>query len=372
MLQKCITFTHSQYPLLLLSLRVLGYILLYYFFSISLTFYCKWILTDFPFPLSATLFQSLFTFLFSSIIRECISFYTGVPSVRVRGVPYIKNILPTSISAAYDIGLSNWSFQFITVTLYTMCKTSAVIFILFFAILFRLEKFRWKLVGVVLVICVGLFLFTFKYTFFNMTGFILVVSASVLSGVRWNTAQLLVQRSQLGLENPIDILYHVTPVISLCIFPLAVVFEGVGLSTSLVAFRATTLTAALVSIGLILFSSVLALGIGFSEFLLVQRTSSLTLSISGVFKEVITLYIAITWFHPNENLSPLNLIGMVLCLTGILLHVWNKASLYKVKVSSDPNRSEETLQMAVLIREDELLKEEEYLVTLSGSDSMDY
>ncbi|KAI6648092.1 Solute carrier family 35 member C2-like [Oopsacas minuta] len=371
MINKIFKLSHAHYSLMLQSLRVLGYILLYYFFSISLTFYCKWILTDFPFPLSATLFQILFTFLFCSIIRACIALYTKTPPIRVGGVAYIKNILPTSIAAAYDIGLSNWSFQFITVTLYIMCKTSAVIFVLFFAILFKLEKFRFKLIGIVLLICVGLFMFTFKYTFFNITGFILVISASVLSGIRWNTAQLLLQKSQLGLENPIDILYHVTPVISLCLFPLAVVFEGVGLSTSLVAFRASESGAAFFSLELILFSALLALGIGFSEFLLVQQTSSLTLSISGILKEVITLYIAITWFHPDENLSPLNVVGMCLCMLGILMHVWNKAIQYKTKDEVHSN-NEETLQMAVLIREDELLKEEDYLVTLSGSDSMEY
>ena len=360
----------GNFPLLLLSLRVLGLVLFYYLFSISLTFYNKWILTDFPFPLSATLFQFLLTFVFCSILRECTSLYTGVAPVKVRAFPYLKNVVPTSIAAAYDIGLSNWSFQFITVSLYTMCKTSAVVFILLFAILFRLEKFRLKLVGIVLLISIGLFMFTFEYTFFNLTGFALVLSASLLSGIRWNTAQLLVQKSQLGLENPIDILYHVIPVMSLCIFPLAMVFEGVGLSTSLVAFRASSPAAALLSVGLIVCSALLALGLGFSEYLLVQQTSSLTLSISSILKEVITLYIAITWFHPTESLSPLNVTGMLLCLLGILLHVWNKALLHKAILREESAR-EERVEMELLVREDDLITED-LGARLSDSDSIEY
>ena len=360
----------SNFPLLLLSLRVLGFVTFYYFFSISLTFYNKWILTDFPFPLSATLFQFLLTFVFCSILRECTSLYTGVPAVKVGAWPYLKNIVPTSVAAAYDIGLSNWSFQFITVSLYTMCKTSAVVFILIFAILFRLEEFRLRLVSIVLLISVGLFLFTFKYTFFNLTGFALVITASLVSGIRWNTAQLLVQKSQLGLANPIDILYHVIPVMSLCIFPMAMVFEGVGLSTSLVAFRASTLSAAVLSVGLIVCSALLALGLGFSEYLLVQQTSSLTLSISSILKEVITLYIAITWFHPTENLSPLNTTGMFLCLLGILLHVWNKALVYKAKLRAEAGR-EARVEMEHLVREDDLIKED-LGGNLSDSDSIEY
>ena len=360
----------SHFPLLLLSLRVLGFILFYYFFSISLTFYNKWILTDFPFPLSATLFQFLLTFVFCFILRECTSLYTGAEPVNVRLLPYLKNVLPTSVAAGYDIGLSNWSFQFITVSLYTMCKTSAVVFILIFAILLRLEKFGLKLIGIVILISLGLFMFTFKYTFFNLSGFVLVISASLLSGIRWNTAQLLVQKSQLGLENPVDILYHVIPIMSLCVFPLAMLFEGVGLSTSLVAFRASSPGAALLSIGLIVCSSLLALGLGFSEYLLIQQTSSLTLSISSILKEVVTLYIAITWFHPTEKLSPLNVIGMFFCLLGILLHVWNKALVYRAKLKRDSSR-EEQVEMDLLVREDDLVKED-LGAYFSDSDSIEY
>lgn len=58
------------------------------------------------------------------------------------------------------------------------------------------------------------------------------------------------------------------------------------------------------------------------EFLVLRLTSSLTLSIAGIFKELIQLTIAVN--TANEVLSGYNDIGLVLCLGGIILHVVHK------------------------------------------------
>jgi solute carrier family 35, member C2 len=49
----------------------------------------------------------------------------------------------------------------------------------------------------------GLFLFTYKSTEFDLLGFILLLIASFSSGARWTLAQLVMQKSKLGLHNPI-------------------------------------------------------------------------------------------------------------------------------------------------------------------------
>ena len=50
----------------------------------------------------------------------------------------------------------------------------------------------------VLFIAIGLFLFTYQSTQFNLTGFALVLSASFLSGLRWTLAQLVLQKKETG------------------------------------------------------------------------------------------------------------------------------------------------------------------------------
>ena len=44
----------------------------------------------------------------------------------------------------------------------------------------------------------GLFLFTYHSTQFNLEGFIMVLSASVLSGLRWTLAQIVTQKNEIG------------------------------------------------------------------------------------------------------------------------------------------------------------------------------
>ena len=87
-----------------------------------------------------------------------------------------------AVVASLDIALSQWSFEFIDVALYTITKSTSIVFILMFSILFRLEKKHWSLILIVLMISLGLSMFTYKSTEFVLAGFLMVLSASFLSG----------------------------------------------------------------------------------------------------------------------------------------------------------------------------------------------
>ncbi|XP_069907869.1 solute carrier family 35 member C2 isoform X5 [Oryctolagus cuniculus] len=236
---------------------------------------------------------------------------------------YLRRVAPTALATALDVGLSNWSFLYITVSLYTMTKSSAVLFILIFSLIFKLEELRAALVLVVLLIAGGLFMFTYKSTQFNVEGFALVLGASFIGGIRWTLTQMLLQKAELGLQNPIDTMFHLQPLMFLGLFPLFAVFEGLHLSTSEKIFRFQDTGLLLRVLGSLLLGGILAFGLGFSEFLLVSRTSSLTLSIAGIFKEVCTLLLAAHLL--GDQISLVNWLGFALCLSGICLHVALKA-----------------------------------------------
>ncbi|XP_048464350.1 solute carrier family 35 member C2 isoform X3 [Rhincodon typus] len=185
-----------------------------------------------------------------------------------------------------------------------MTKSTAILFILFFSVVFKLEKLRPWLSMVILLIAGGLFMFTYKSTQFNMKGFILVLVASFLGGIRWTLTQILTQKADLGLQNPIDTMYHLQPLMFIGLFPLFLINEG----------------------------GFLAFGLCFSEFLLVSKTSSLTLSVAGIFKEVCTLVLASHVM--GDQLSMLNWLGFAMCLSGISLHVALKV-VYSEDASKD-------------------------------------
>uniref|UniRef100_A0A667ZD79 Solute carrier family 35 member C2 n=1 Tax=Myripristis murdjan TaxID=586833 RepID=A0A667ZD79_9TELE len=301
------------------ALRTIGLVLFYYTFSIGITFYNKWLMKGFHFPLFMTLVHLTIIFCLSALTRQALQCWTGKPRIVLSWTIYLKKVAPTAIATALDIGLSNWSFLFITISLYTMTKSSAVLFILFFSLVFKLEEPNPFLILVVVLISVGLFMVTFKSTQFNLEGFIMVLLASFIGGIRWTLTQVLMQKAELGLQNPIDTMYHLQPLMFLGLFPLFLFNEGLSLSTSEKLFRVSELSTLLYSLFTLSIGGILAFGLGFSEFLLVSRTSSLTLSISGIFKEVCTLLLATHVM--GDKLSPLNWFGFTVCLAGISLHV---------------------------------------------------
>lgn len=204
----------------------LGLVLLYYCFSIGITFYNKWLTKSFHFPLFMTMLHLAVIFLFSALSRALVQCSSHRARVVLSWTDYLRRVAPTALATALDVGLSNWSFLYITVSLYTMTKSSAVLFILIFSLIFKLEELRAALVLVVLLIAGGLFMFTYKSTQFNMEGFALVLGASFIGGIRWTLTQMLLQKAELGLQNPIDTMFHLQPLMFLGLFPLFAIFEG--------------------------------------------------------------------------------------------------------------------------------------------------
>src|SRR5699024_3822202 len=66
--------------------------------------------------------------------------YSGTTRISLSWKENIRKMSLPGIASALDIGFSNWSFEFITISLYTMTKSTCIVFILAFAILFDLEK----------------------------------------------------------------------------------------------------------------------------------------------------------------------------------------------------------------------------------------
>ena len=145
---------------------------------------------------------------------------------------------------------------------------------------------------VVCLISMGLFMFTFQSTQFRWQGFVLALSASFLGGLRWTMAQLIMQRKDIGLGNPIDMIYYIQPWMIFALLPLSLwleiipVFssENMGLSEHSEIFWEKSVY--------VLLGSVFAFLLELSEYLLLTFTSSLTLSIAGIFKEIFTLFLA--------------------------------------------------------------------------------
>nr|AAD27724.1 CGI-15 protein [Homo sapiens] len=289
------------------AVLTLGLVLLYYCFSIGITFYNKWLTKSFHFPLFMTMLHLAVIFLFSALSRASVQCSSHRARVVLSWADYLRRVAPTALATALDVGLSNWSFLYVTVSLYTMTKSSAVLFILIFSLIFKLEELRAALVLVVLLIAGGLFMFTYKSTQFNVEGFAWCWGPRSSVAFAGPSPRCSCRRLNSASRIPSTPCSTCSHSCSWGLFPLFAVFEGLHLSTSEKIFRFQDTGLLLRVLGSLFLGGILAFGLGFSEFLLVSRTSSLTLSIAGIFKEVCTLLLAAHLL--GDQISLLNWLG---------------------------------------------------------------
>ncbi|XP_046603888.1 solute carrier family 35 member C2 [Neodiprion virginianus] len=299
-------------------------ILLYFVLSVGLSFYQQWLLKswDFHYPLGVVLCHLFVKFLLSALVRCVLECKTGQQRVILSWQNMLIYVAPPGIASGHDIGFSNWALELLTMSVYTMTKSTTIIFILGFALLFKLERKSWSLVGTVMMISGGLAMFTYKSAKLDSLGLVFALLASFSSGLRWTMAQLVMQKSKLGLGNPIDMMYHMQPWMFISIIPVALWFEGTTIKNGLANTNWTNTGSVLVTIAAVLGGAIIAFCMELAEYMVVTRTSSLTLSISGIFKEICTLILAFEW--KGDEMSSLNFVGLLLCLGGIILHSFQK------------------------------------------------
>ena len=114
--------------------------------------------------------------------------------------------------------------------------------------------------------------------------------------------------------------------IIVCI-PFAVGIEGFSSLSSLLR-----------NLPLVAGAGVIAFLMECAEFLLVSQTSSLTLSLAGIGKEILTMVLAVVF--QDYELSRTNVAGVVVCLVGILLHAVMKACLVERREGGKVGREE--------------------------------
>ena len=201
-----------------------------------------------------------------------------------------------------------------------MCKSSSLGFVLIFAFLFRLEKPSWKLTGVIAIMTVGVTMMVFGESKFDILGFILVMLSALSAGFRWSLTQILLLRHP-ATANPFSSIFLLAPIMFLVLVVLALSVEGVGAITTgsdeLLILHGTKL-----GIGILLFPGLIAFLMTSAEFALLKRTSVVTLSICGIFKEVLTVSAASITL--DEQLTPINALGLIITVVSIAAYNYIK------------------------------------------------
>lgn len=236
--------------------------------------------------------------------------------------------MPCGVAAAVEICCSNAALVYITLSFYTMVKSSTPIWVLLFSFLFGFERPRLLLVAIIVVMVAGVILTVEGETKFDPVGFSLVLVASIVSGLRWSMTQLLLQHENMGISNPIATLYYLTPVMFVTMFTLSLIFEhpldqfqhskhfdtvshiieSFGLM-SIGGLLGKIIFVAKVCIRLLtLFRNVhVAFAMTLAELYLIKSTNTVTLSVAGISKEIVVIMLSVMIY--GDVLTTKNVLG---------------------------------------------------------------
>lgn len=242
---------------------------------------------------------------------------------------YLRTIVPNGISTGLDIGFSIFSLRFITLSFYTMCKATSPLFLLFFAILWGLERMSWPLAGVVATIWPGLVLLVWGETQFDKNGFILVMSASAMSGLRWTYTQVQLQgRGTSGTHGhsgstggPVEVLCQLTPIAACTVGLLSLCVERLWVTLPESPYF-DTLEHCLISLCIMVGGGIIAFLMVWTEFQVIAFTSALTLMVAGTFKEIVTVGAGVLCF--GDSFTAINAVGLTVVFSGVVLYNWYK------------------------------------------------
>lgn len=319
---------------------VVTFILLYYLISVTLSMFNTQVLgksrMNFPFPIFAALIYDIIQFILATSIMSGLAARDKeavgpVAAYKQLGAGrFWKVIFPCAVAAGLDIALSNCSLKHVSLSFYTMVKSSSPMFILIFAFVFRLEKLSWALGGIVAVIGVGTLMTVYNPAAFDLLGFVLVGSAAVMSGVRWALTQLIIEHQVArdeqvkAADGPLSAILFLTPPIGLIMAILCATFEGLPtVYSGLFASSASAINAAIICTvgGLLTFSLIL------TEYKVVENSSVITLSISGIVKEIMLITVSVLFF--KDQLLPINYVGLFVSILGIVGYNWHKVTRQK-------------------------------------------
>ncbi|KAF9300488.1 Triose-phosphate Transporter [Mortierella antarctica] len=329
--------TSSSFPQILMPKKKvaqniahnLSYIAAWYFFSTALSIYNKNLMGKDNWNFNLPLFVSSIHAGLHFVITACLMhFFPDKFDARQSGKggrltihSYVTQVVPCAIAAALEICMANASLMYITLSFYTMIKSSTPIWVLVFAFFFRLEKPRMSLILIIGVIVIGVVLTVAGEAQFDMTGFILVLMASVMSGLRWSMTQMLLQKDTLGMDNPVATLYYISPIMFVLMSVLSLVIEDPFVEFAQSEFFSSFhsgLTTLMMAAG----GGLLAFAMTVAEFKLIKNTGTVTLSVAGISKEIVIISLSMLIF--GDRLTFVNLLGLLVSIGGIMAYNYDK------------------------------------------------
>ncbi|XP_074558626.1 putative sugar phosphate/phosphate translocator At5g25400 [Curcuma longa] len=302
-----------------------AYVAVWIFLSFSVIVYNKYILDPkmygWPFPISLTMihmaFCSALAFLLVRVFR-LVDLPSSPPMTRAL---YLSSVVPIGALFSVSLWFSNSAYIYLSVSFIQMLKALMPVAVYSIGIFFEKETFKSSSMLNMLSIYLGVAIAAYGEARFDGTGVALQLGAVAFEATRLVLIQILLTSKGISL-NPITSLYYVAP----CCFAFLLVPWSVVELPVLRVRSSASLRPDLLIFGT---NSFCAFALNLAVFLLVGKTSALTMNVAGVVKD--WLLIAFSWSVIRDTVTLINLFGYAIAFLGVAYYNHVKLQALKAK-----------------------------------------
>ncbi|KAK2357828.1 hypothetical protein P8452_77053 [Trifolium repens] len=304
------------------------YVAIWIFLSFTVIVYNKYILDrkmyNWSYPISLTMIHMAFC---SSLAYILVRVFKLVEPVSMSRDLYLKSVVP--IGALYSLSLwfSNSAYIYLSVSFIQMLKALMPVAVYSISVLFKKEGFKNETMANMISISLGVAVAAYGEAKFDTWGVTLQLMAVAFEATRLVLIQILLNSKGISL-NPITSLYYIAPccLVFLSIPWLIVEYPSLRDNSSFHLDFAIFGT-----------NSLCAFALNLAVFLLVGKTSALTMNVAGVVKD--WLLIAFSWSVIKDTVTPINLIGYGLAFLGVAYY--NHSKLQALKASETQKKAQQ-------------------------------
>ncbi|KAK8543113.1 hypothetical protein V6N13_136351 [Hibiscus sabdariffa] len=296
------------------------YVSIWIFLSFTVIVYNKYILDkklyNWPFPISLTMIHMSFC---ASLAFLLVKVFRFVDPVSMSKDLYISSVVPIGALYSLSLWLSNSAYIYLSVSFIQMLKALMPVAVYSIGVLFKKDSFKTDTMINMVSISFGVAIAAYGEARFDTWGVMLQLGAVAFEATRLVLIQILLSSKGITL-NPITSLYYVAPCcLVFLLVPWIFVEYPVLKETSSFAFD-------FVIFGT---NSFCAFALNLAVFLLVGKTSALTMNVAGVVKD--WLLIAFSWSVIKDTVTPINLFGYGLAFLGVAYYNHAKLQALKAK-----------------------------------------
>ncbi|GLI68172.1 hypothetical protein VaNZ11_012512 [Volvox africanus] len=311
----------SQAKVLREVIRSYTYVLIWMGISIAVILFNKWLLafSGFPFPIALTLWHMFFC--------SCV----GILAVRVLKVvkshnmtprEYYSRVMPIGLLYAGSLWLSNSAYLYLSVSFIQMTKSLMPGLVYASGVMLGTEKYSRGVTLNMLLIAFGVVVCAIGELNLVFKGVVQQLTALGFEAMRLTMVQVLINSKGYNM-NPIQSLYYVSPA---CLVCLLVPFVSVEMN------KMRTTTNWTFNPSVMLANALTAFILNLAVFLLIGKTSALTMNIAGVIKDWMLIFFSFYLFH--APVTTLNLLGYAFCCSGVVVYNHMKLQVIKNKVAA--------------------------------------